>query len=66
MFADPLSCVLDGDVGVLPYAETFLATHIAVPMLEELTASFADSQLQTDAFSVTVFCLTAFAVGIIG
>ena len=66
MLADSLTCLLDGHIGKLSEGQTFLAAHVAVSMLEKLPSSLADSQLQSDTFGITVYCFTAFAVGVIG
>jgi len=42
VFVDFLTCVLDRHIGELPESQTFLPTHIAVPMLKELPASLTN------------------------
>jgi hypothetical protein len=50
----------------LSETQAFLPAQVAVSMLEELAASFADPQLQTDTLNIGIFCFPAGTFGIVG
>ena len=65
VFIDPLSCLLNSD-GHKCFTKglTFLSAEIGISMLEEPSAILADSQFQSDAFTVRIFGLSGWAIGI--